>query len=472
MNLIFGYDVMTYNGEQPNCLHPKFLSTIHKASDFYFSHSLEFYQKRWNTHWVLYNSNMYNDYAEKKSIFEIINDRKSGKKYDWFYPIEPFASLENFFGNDQFYNEFLLNNIPKPTLDEIVNGNGKLLINYVIDGGLGITFKNFKKIIDFTRENNIEDEKVYLVFSDFKLKENLLKLGIKYNVSDYNYNMIGKAQEIHNTLNKPNYSYWGEDAYEPQFGKIRKKQNSAVTSQDFLESIGKERKDFLLLTRRWKLHRIILLNHLYKLGLENNLASWDNKLSYELNVPEFLQYDNNEEFIKLITETSSILDVDSLDQVSGMGFENKDIYLNTYISIVTESIYFQDDKDFPAGYLSEKIWKPIGHCQPFILAAASGALKHIRERFAFKTFHPYIDERYDLEDDDMKRLEMIKIEMDKFSNKSKEEKDQFLNDVKDICVYNQNLLLEYGVNGWKKGTENKEMILIINFLLGGKKSLI
>ena len=44
------------------------------------------------------------------------------------------------------------------------------------------------------------------------------------------------------------------------------------------------------------------------------------------------------------------------------------------------------------------------------------------------------------------------------------EKDQFLNDVKDICVYNQNLLLEYGVNGWKRGTENKEMIKMLKFL--------
>ena len=71
MNLIFGYDVMTYNGEQPNCLHPKFLSTIHKASDFYFSHSLEFYQKRWNTHWVLYNSNMYNFKNKDKNYCKV-----------------------------------------------------------------------------------------------------------------------------------------------------------------------------------------------------------------------------------------------------------------------------------------------------------------------------------------------------------------------------------------------------------------
>jgi hypothetical protein len=67
---------------------------------------------------------------------------------------------------------------------------------------------------------------------------------------------------------------------------------------------------------------------------------------------------------------------------------------------------------------------------------------------------------------------MIKIEIEKFSKKSKEEKDQFLNDVKDICVYNQNLLLKYGENGWKKGTENKEMVKVLDFLLDCTKTLI
>ena len=168
--IILGYDVMTYNGEQPNCLNPKFLNTIYNASDFYFSDSLEFFAKRWNNNWALYNSNMYNDYAEKKSIYQIKEDRKKGIKYDWFYIVEPFASLENFFGNDQFYNEFCLNNISKPALDEIVNGGGKLLINYVCDGGTAFEVKNFEKLIRFTRDNNIADEKVYFVFADFKLK--------------------------------------------------------------------------------------------------------------------------------------------------------------------------------------------------------------------------------------------------------------------------------------------------------------
>ena len=37
--ITLGYDVMTYNGEQPNCINPKFLDTIYRASDFYFSNS-------------------------------------------------------------------------------------------------------------------------------------------------------------------------------------------------------------------------------------------------------------------------------------------------------------------------------------------------------------------------------------------------------------------------------------------------
>lgn len=466
--IVLGYDVMTYNGEQPNCLNPKFLSTIHSASDFYFSDSLEFYQKRWNTHWVLYNSNMYNNFAEKKSIYQIKEDRKNGKNYDWFYIVEPFANLENFFGNDQFYNEFCLNNMSSVAVDEIINGNGKLLINYIIDGGTAFRVETFEKLIKFTRDKNIPDEKVYFVFADFKLKENLEKLGAKYNVIDYSYNMLSKAQEFYNTLNNPNFSYWGKSSYEPQFGTIEENKNSVVTKEEFLESIGKFKKDFLSLNRHWKLHRLILLSQLHRLGFENSLVSWDKQFSFQLNRELFLQYDTNEELLKLITETSSLLDINDLTKIAGFGFENKQIYLDTYLSIVTESIYFQEDKNFPSGYLSEKIWKPIGHCQPFILAGPSKSLEHIRERFGYKTFHPYIDESYDLIEDDVERLKLIQIEIDKFSKKTKEEKDQFLNDVKDICLYNQNLFIEYGISVNKRLHENPEMKKMIKFLIGDK----
>jgi hypothetical protein len=466
--LILGYDIMTYNGEQPNCMNPKFLSTIHSASDFYFSDSLEHFAKRWNNNWALYNSNMYNNFAEKKSIYQIKEDRKNKINYNWFYIVEPFASLENFFGNDQFYNEFVLNNISKIALDEIVNGNGNLLINYIIDGGTAFRVETFTKFIKFIKDNNIPDEKVYFVFADFELKTNLEKMGANYNIIDYSYNMIAKAQEFYNTITNPNFSYWGEGSFEPQFGTIEHRKNSVTTSEEFIESIGKEKKDFLLLSRHWKLHRLLLLSQLHKLGFEKSLVSWDNKFSFQLDRNSFLMNDNNEEFLKLITETSSLLDIQDLTKIAGFGFENKEIYLNTYLSIVTESIFFQEDINFPSGYLSEKIWKPIGHSQPFILAGPAKSLKHIRERFGYKTFHPYIDESYDMECDDFKRLEMIKIEIEKFANKTKEEKDEFLNNVKNICLYNKTLFLKYAENSYNGLKNNTEMRLILSFLLEGK----
>jgi hypothetical protein len=59
----------------------------------------------------------------------------------------------------------------------------------------------------------------------------------------------------------------------------------------------------------------------------------------------------------------------------------------------------------------------------------------------YKTFHPFIDESYDNEIDDFKRLELIMIEIDKFSQKTKQEKDEFLNNVKDIVQHNQKTFL-------------------------------
>ena len=411
---------------------------------------------------------MYNNYAEKKSIYQIKEDRKNEINYNWFYIVEPFASLENFFGNDQFYDEFVLNNISKTALDEIINGNGNLLINYIIDGGTAFRVATFEKFIKFIKDNNIPDEKVYFVFADFELKQNLENLGVNYNIIDYSYNMIAKAQEFYNTITNPNFSYWGESSFEPQSGTITPDKNTIVTSEEFVESIGKEKKDFLLLSRHWKLHRLLLLSQLHKLGFEKSLVSWDNKFSFQLDRNAFLMNDNNEEFLKLITETSSLLDINDLTRIAGFGFENKEIYLNTYLSIVTESIFFQEDINFPSGYLSEKIWKPIGHSQPFILAGPAKSLKHIRERFGYKTFHPYIDESYDMECDDFKRLEMIKIEIEKFANKTKEEKDEFLNNVKNICLYNKTLFLKYAENSYNGLKNNTEMRLILSFLLEGK----
>lgn len=451
MKLIFGYDIITPYGPLPNCLNPKFYQTVYDASNLNYDKCRDYFIEKWECDYSVFNSHDYDNISEKKSLNQIIKDSSNGEKYDWFYIVEPHSGLDLFFGEHHVHNTFLLNFMSDVAISEIKNGNGNLLINYIIDGGLGMTTKNFQKIIDFTKKHNIPDNKVFLIFSDFKLKDNLIKLGVNYNVYDYNFYLKFKSHEFNNI--------------------IRGGTNmTMVTQNDFLDSINNNKKDFLLLTRHWKLHRILLLSQLHKLGLENNLVSWEKSYYNHLYIEKLLEYDDNKEFADLVTNTSKYIDVEDLTKIKGIEYENKKMYLDTYISIVTESIFFTEmdsnlDVNFPTGFLSEKIWKPIGHCQPFILAGPSFSLKYIKERYGFKTFHPYIDETYDTEDDNFKRLKLIQKEIEKFSAKSTDEKIKFLNDVKDICIFNQNKFLEIGRDTFGELPIDEELTKVRDFLL-------
>ena len=84
MKVIFGYDVMTYNGELPNCLNPKFYNTIYEASDFVFNNSRDVFNSTWESEYPVFNSNDYNRITEKKLVSQIIDDRKKGDDYKWF----------------------------------------------------------------------------------------------------------------------------------------------------------------------------------------------------------------------------------------------------------------------------------------------------------------------------------------------------------------------------------------------------
>jgi hypothetical protein len=72
----------------------------------------------------------------------------------------------------------------------------------------------------------------------------------------------------------------------------------------------------------------------------------------------------------------------------------------------------------------------------------------------------------------MKRIKMIEIEVENFSKKTKTEKVQFLNNVKDICVYNQELFLSFGIDAFGKMSTNFDLDDVHTFLLGGGGHLL
>ena len=200
MELIFGYDIITFNGPLPNCLNPKFIPTFYEGSKFDYGKSYHHFNKVWGCDYSVFNSNDFNNISKNKSIYDIVIDRENDNNYKWFYIIEPHSGLDLFFGNHKVHDEFVLNFISEKSINEIKNHNGNILINYTVDGGLGINEDNLKMIIDFTRKNNIPDEKVYFIFADYKLKDNFKKLDTNYNVHDYSFYLMFKSHEFNRLI--------------------------------------------------------------------------------------------------------------------------------------------------------------------------------------------------------------------------------------------------------------------------------
>lgn len=149
----------------------------------------------------------------------------------------------------------------------------------------------------------------------------------------------------------------------------------------------------------------------------------------------------NIEYIdKLISVLPIELDTNHLEknQKGHFGAKNnqKDWYSETYVNLVTETFFGHNV------FLSEKIFKPISNLQPFIVLGDYRMLAELR-KLGFKTFAPFIDESYDDEMDEYKRMQKIEIEIEKLKNKTIEEIHDWYYSIVDILLYNQKHLYTF-----------------------------
>ncbi len=112
-------------------------------------------------------------------------------------------------------------------------------------------------------------------------------------------------------------------------------------------------------------------------------------------------------------------------------------YHKTFFSIVTETHYFND----MATHISEKTYKAMILKHPFIVVSTPYFLKHL-QNLGFKTFSPYIDESYDDEFDDTKRMKLILKEIKRLCNLSDDDYKSFKKSCLDIVNYNFDLLAD------------------------------
>ena len=213
-------------------------------------------------------------------------------------------------------------------------------------------------------------------------------------------------------------------------------------------------KKFLNFNRRWRSHRPLLTVLLYHRKLLDygfvsfapceNYHSWDQIWNNLLNSSK-----DNSEMYNAIIQSESIksmppLYLDTTDLHTNREYLTDDTnryYEDTYFSVVSETTFYFRDQYQNSRFITEKIFKAILMNHPFVVVSLPKTLEALRD-LGYKTFSPWINESYDLEEDDNTRIIMIVNEIERLSNLSKEQLENFLIACKEICNYNYRVILD------------------------------
>lgn len=216
-------------------------------------------------------------------------------------------------------------------------------------------------------------------------------------------------------------------------------------------------KKFLNFNRRWRLHRPILTAMLKITDLLDkgyvSMAPADDGLSWESEMNHMMETVREHDGLyrafhanRRVIENIGDLYLDkpdlSINQANiEVTDEIKKMYEDTYFSVVSETIYFTNHRDWEdSAFLSEKTFKAILFKHPFILVATPNTLKYLKS-IGYKTFHPVIDESYDSIEDNMERLIAIVKEINRLCKLEGVMLEKFLEYCREITEHNYNVLI-------------------------------
>jgi hypothetical protein len=153
-------------------------------------------------------------------------------------------------------------------------------------------------------------------------------------------------------------------------------------------------------------HRVLFLYNVFKQGLDHNHISAPRICQYEgVDIASIAQKYTN--VYQDITDVFDQADLprtfagEETQQMTSCWLGNFAEVEDSLVYVPTETVYFGRRT-----HITEKTFKAIALEMPFVLVAPNGSLAYMRE-YGFKTFDTVFDESYDLETDDIRRVEKV-----------------------------------------------------------------
>jgi hypothetical protein len=245
---------------------------------------------------------------------------------------------------------------------------------------------------------------------------------------------------------EPGWRYCKTDCY---FSNIVEYLENLRAHESYPQVYHKQNKpyDFLFLNGRLRPHRKYLIDafrsrNLLDRALWTNLTdrvemAWRSRLQTgDVEAIRLLpeQYEIDRALPNMDTVPTGFVKYHLFGNTWGDAEVNPAPYIDTYFSVVTETIY-----DYPYTFRTEKIWKPMIMGHPFVAAANCGYYKDLHAA-GFQTFGKLIDESFDQIDDSRDRADRI---VDVVADICYNGAASFLQSAEDICKYNYQHLREH-----------------------------
>ena len=376
---------------------------------------------------------------EYDSIFSAI---KNDKKFIYIIKPNPnFFDLCGTFNYDELKDEVSITGnqfwkfISKRALDAIKTKKGIILIDYSLEPML--LKLHYKALNESLKFSGIDKNSIYIAVNAFNSKELYEK---EVNEEDRKFNVL-------------NVGFCLEHSSHYYQSSINLNHDLTMTNDKFIETKNVIRKNYFLMKINGpKLQRLKILIKMIDNDL-TNLGDWS--FSGERGISSSMDFKQaiKDEEIKDIIKIENVLDngpykLESERNIPGGvsydWFYSKNYLpnMNSYFEICFESIFYEDRGVLT---LTEKVFKPIVNFQPFLLIAPKGTL-NLLKNLGFKTFEPFIDESYDNEENNNKRLLMIYDEIKKLCTLTKEEIHDWYWKMEDTLVHNHNHLLSIHKN--------------------------
>jgi len=184
-------------------------------------------------------------------------------------------------------------------------------------------------------------------------------------------------------------------------------------------------------------HRVLFLYHVFQQGLDHNHISAPKICPVEnIDIISIAQkYQDVYQDIIPVLERSSLPMLfadESTQRMSSCWLTNFTEAQDSLIYVPTETVYFGRRT-----HITEKTFKAIALEMPFVLVATAGSLEYLRE-YGFQTFAGILDESYDTETDDIRRIEKVVSLLQQLDNLTVRERQQIHRACLPIVKHNYN----------------------------------